>query len=344
MRNLHKAYYKDYFKDINFGYLLGNGDEPTTEIKSRNRALTAPNMLKEIPKNPLVNQSFRLQISYPGLVTGIGIDHEAKITGEFKLGVHFDWTYGMPIVYGSSVKGVLRSAFMDGYVDATLIEQTNSRIRDEVGQVPRWVGDESNRNAIVNDIFKGVECSVYDRDIFFDAIITSPGKEGRILCSDSITPHDSNPLKNPKPITFLKIASGCTMEFRFKLKDSIINGNTFTAAQKKNLFKQILKTIGVGAKRNVGYGQFTDVVTQQIVTTSPINQLNSFECTGKLILIKGVGYKVRLEDPKYGNNSYDLSFKQDSDKKKLNKKTERVKVSVTINNNKVKKVTFISSI
>ena len=58
---------------------------------------------------------FSLTIQYPGLVTGIGINHEAKIEGEFKLGVHFDWTYGMPVVYGSSVKGVLRAWFKEFY-------------------------------------------------------------------------------------------------------------------------------------------------------------------------------------------------------------------------------------
>ena len=48
MRNLHKAYYKDYFKDLKFGYLLNNGEEPKTEIKRRNGELTAPNLLQRI--------------------------------------------------------------------------------------------------------------------------------------------------------------------------------------------------------------------------------------------------------------------------------------------------------
>ena len=107
-------------------------------------------------------------------------------------------------------------------------------------------------------IYKSHE-SIYKRDIFFGAVIVKADKKGRILASDSITPHGGenhdNPLLNPKPITFMKIASGCTMEFRFKLMPSDINGKTFTAAQKKTLFEEILKTVGVGAKTNVGYGQ-----------------------------------------------------------------------------------------
>lgn len=53
----------------------------------------------------------------------------------------------------------------------------------------------------------------------------------------------------------LKIAPGCVMEFRFVLGDSIVNGRTYTADDKLNIFKDILLTMGIGAKTNVGYGQ-----------------------------------------------------------------------------------------
>lgn len=207
------------------------------------------------------NNSFSLEIQYPGLVTGIGIDHEAKIEGEFKLGVHFDWTYGMPVVYGSSVKGVLKSAFKEGYVDDDIVKKANKKKNNDCEKVPEWVGKIDYRDAIIRNIFegkdeKGQNLSIYDRDIFFDAVIKQADKKGRILCSDSITPHGDNPLKNPTPLTFLKIAPGCTLEFRFKLQDSDFGkGKIFTASQKKSLFEEILKTVGIGAKTNVGYGQ-----------------------------------------------------------------------------------------
>ena len=238
MRNLHKAYFKDYFKNLNFGYLLNNGEEPKTEIKRRNEGLTASNLLHKLPKISLENQDFELEVVYPGLVTGIGINHEAKIEGEFKLGVHFDWTYGMPVVYGSSVKGVLKSYFKEFY--------NRNENQPEVEDA-------------IKDIFEGEGKSIYNRDVFFDAVIVESDKKKRILCSDSITPHGNNPLKNPVPITFLKIASGCKLEFRFKLVDTVIvkDGRTLTltAAQKLDIFKEILTTVGIGAKTNVGYGQ-----------------------------------------------------------------------------------------
>ena len=123
--------------------------------------------------------------------------------------------------------------------------------------------DQPSVDDAFNSIFEGKENgkskSIYERDIFFDAVIVEADSKGRILASDSITPHGGenhdNPLMNPTPLTFMKIASGCTMEFRFKLVDTIIDGKKFTAAQKKTLFEEILKTVGVGAKTNVGYGQ-----------------------------------------------------------------------------------------
>lgn len=255
MRNLHKAYYKDYFKNLNFGYLLNNGEEPKAEIKRRNAYFSVPNLLHIIPINPLVNHFFELKIDYPGLVTGVGINHEAKIEGEFKLGMHFDWTYGMPVVYGSSVKGVLRNAFITKMEKGKIIEYDDFFLKEVTGH--NW--EQKEIETLFNTIFEGKgadgnNLSIYDRDIFFDAVITKADNEGRILCSDSITPHGDNPLKNPTPITFMKIAPGCEIEFRFKLTN-----NGLPANKKKELFNKILITLGVGAKTNVGYGQLKNV-------------------------------------------------------------------------------------
>ena len=261
MRNLHQAYYKDYFKNINFGYLLDSGNEPKTDIKRRNGELTAAGLLKTIPKNSLVNQNLELQIAYPGLVTGIGINHEAKIEGEFKLGVHFDWTHGMPVVYGSSGKGVLRSAFIKKEKNRKILEYDDYFLKEVTKR--EWSQEEIK--ILFDAIFegkneKGNNLSIYDRDIFFDAVITQADSKGRILCSDSITPHGGethdNPLKNPTPLTFMKIAPGCKLEFRFKLHNTDLGeGRNISADQKRALFKEILTTVGIGAKTNVGYGQ-----------------------------------------------------------------------------------------
>jgi CRISPR-associated protein Cmr6 len=242
MKNLHKLFYKDYFKDVGF-------DDKNDKVVGKN----LPNRelldatLTPVPR-PGVATHFieNFKVSYPGLITGVGISHEAGIEGEFKLGVHFDYTHGMPVVYGSSVKGVLRSYFVDFLLDKKM---------DFDKKIARQFED---------DVFEGKNKNgnkpLYERDIFFDAVIVKANAnakaKGKILESDTLCPHGENPLKNPIPISFLKIASGVMMEFRFKLVKSEIDGKTLSAEDKKQIFEKILKTVGVGAKTNVGYGQF----------------------------------------------------------------------------------------
>ena len=256
-RNLHHYYYKDYFGEkpeeiidpedsqnrriikasLDWMQIKTNKANPRI-LKKRNARLTEGGLLHVIDKPLETKDVFSLEIVYPGLVTGIGINHEATIEGEFKLGMHFDWTWGMPVVYGSSVKGMLRSYFKEFYKPKE--------------------GQPSAQDAI-EDIFNGGKKSIYKRDVFFDAVITKADKKGRILCSDSITPHGDNPLKNPIPITFLKIAPGCQLEFRFRLVPTEIERDkkvlTLSPKEKLAIFKEILTTVGIGAKTNVGYGQ-----------------------------------------------------------------------------------------
>lgn len=264
MRNLSKLYYKTYFNNGMFRLdTQGKLTVTLNSLKENNDKLTAKGLLQPIP-NECANKehSFNLTVLYPGLITGVGINHEVNVEGEFKLGIHFDYITGMPIIYGSSVKGVLRSYFklfpekIKQGIDLSdlFVDIFEGKVRDFESEKKL----SKNQTTATSETEKQyIYKSVYERDVFFDAVITKDSN-GRILLSDSITPHGKNPLKNPIPITFLKIASGCTMEFRFKLVDSFIGESRipFTAQEKKELFKLIFKTVGAGAKTNVGYGQF----------------------------------------------------------------------------------------
>ncbi len=201
-------------------------------------------------------------MAYPGLVTGTGLVHNSKgIEGGFNLGMHFDYTTGMPIVYGSSVKGVLRSYFIDFCTDESICKEIGFPCRniEEANDLWEDIFHGKRRNKAKDTYHEGKlkekgydNVSIYERDIFFDAVIIEKAKNGRFLEDDSITPHGDNPLKNPKPIAMLKIASGCKMEFRFRLH----NSPNFSKDNKEKLFIKILTTMGIGAKTNVGYGQF----------------------------------------------------------------------------------------
>lgn len=254
MMNIKKYYYKDYFKNdnheyIDFSFLINEGSAPESVeqiIKKHNAKLCSQKLDDIIPRNPYVNKPLRMKVEYPGLVTGVGIGHEANLKGEFKLGMHFDHTTGQPIVYGSSVKGVLREYFKEEYC------QENE---NEPEEYEAFVDIFGSNEKHISSYAK----SIYQRDIFFDAVIVEPISKGQIIASDSITPHKEGPLKDPTPITFMKIAPGCILEFRFHLVDSNVNGKVITADRKLEIFKKILTNYGIGAKTNVGYGQLTVV-------------------------------------------------------------------------------------
>ena len=254
MKNLHKVYYRNYYDNINF-WLEKSNDENT--LKSSGKCMDIVGESKvdngfsgRDTLEGCYNRKLEFEVRYPGLITGVGIMHQAGVTGEFKLGMHFDYTYGYPVVYGSSVKGVLKSYFKEYY------------------------SGEHDVEALVADIFEGLSYAdrqtpvssraakpIYERDTFFDAIVVAAPKNGKLIASDALAPHGGtghdDPFAEPVPIPFIKIAPGVNLRFRFKLvptKDRAGN-EVMCVNDKLALFKQILTTFGIGAKTNVGYGQ-----------------------------------------------------------------------------------------
>lgn len=277
IQNIGKLFYKDYYKSIDFSYILDKSKEGSQdgEILKMNNLIKRSGLVKiEIKdleeKNRLpVNSHFLGIVAYPGLITGTGIVHDSKkLKGGYNLGMHFDYTYGMPIIYGSSIKGVLRNYF----------KQARTTDYDDDLFTP-ILQKGIDIDELFEDIFNGkilqvnsdgkpvyINKSIYRRDTFFDAVIVKEAEFRRgnesikyIVADDSITPHKDGPLKDPVPITMLKIAPGCTIEFRFHLNDfTSKDGKDFKSKEKEELFKSILERVGIGAKTNVGYGQLEE--------------------------------------------------------------------------------------
>lgn len=232
--NLYKLFYKEYYKEVDFKKVLfDKSDEKIGPINDTIKSST----LESIPYPIEGMDTFRMKVLYPGLITGVGLVHDSKgIEGGYNLGMHFDYTYGMPIIYGSTVKGVLSEYFKEFNEDINLFEKI-------------FEGKRKNDKNETENI------PIYERDVFFDAVIVSgPTNNGTggFLEDDYITPH-KDPLSNPTPIKMLKIAAGTIIEFRFKL-----NGSDEEKEAKLDLFKEILTTVGIGAKTNVGYGQLKE--------------------------------------------------------------------------------------
>lgn len=277
IQNIGKLFYKDYYKDISFEYVLNKAKEGSQDdIIVRMNDKIKQSQLVKIP-NLLADFCFREKIVYPGLVTGTGIIHDSKkLAGGYNLGMHFDYTLGMPNVYGSSIKGVLRNYFKQARMKKVLSDGTENVFYEDDLFEPIYQKN-IDVDELFEDIFNGkvlkeysdgkpvyVNKSIYKRDVFFDAVIVCAYKDEEnkehVVEDDSITPHKEGPLKNPVPITMLKIAPGCILEFRFHLNDfKSYKGNIFTAQEKLDLFKDILEVVGVGAKTSVGYGQLEGV-------------------------------------------------------------------------------------
>ena len=280
--NLGLFFQRGYYDDLKLEVLTDSSKDKKDQTKyfdDRNSELIESSK-RIIPEESDIQDvvSFKLLTTYPGLVTGIGMAHATGMEGEGKLGMTFDYTSGIPYIPGSSVKGLLRSVFpviqknkkRDENEEKHLSEKRQyiMSVWDDVRN--RWAEKEDLPSLEENDldklaelIFEGQSAqtylSVYERDVFFDAKIVGNYEEKGILDFDYITPH-KEALKNPIPIKFLKILPNVSFVFMFKLHDSKLpSGKVIPVEAKKMLFKEILTTIGIGAKTNVGYGQLKSV-------------------------------------------------------------------------------------
>ncbi|MCK9234281.1 MAG: type III-B CRISPR module RAMP protein Cmr6 [Acholeplasmataceae bacterium] len=213
-------------------------------------------------------QEFTLYTTYPGLIAGIGYAHGSKSVGDAAIGFYFDHTTGLPTIPGSSVKGVLRSLFeldSDGKKEFTG-DKSEAAIRFIIDEYEKHSGDTDSfaevKESINANLLERLKIEIFGnqddegKDVFYDAVIDIENTTvDKFLDSDFITPHYPNLLKNPTPTQFLKVLPNVGFKFRFNLK----NDGVLNISQKTALFRQILLTIGIGAKTNVGYGQFKEV-------------------------------------------------------------------------------------
>ena len=204
-------------------------------------------------KTKLGKHGFPLNTTSPGLIIGSGYTHGIASDEDVKTGFYFDHTTGLPLIPGSSVKGVLRSLF--GLAQKNRTERYKE---EKTAFIRELLNDESiDVDALAKEIFEGIDARtqkplpIYQRDRFYDATIVAV-ENGELIQEDYITPH-KEPLKNPIPIKIIKVAGGVSFRFDFDLQDSII-----TAVQKELLFAKLLQFSGIGAKTNVGYGQFEE--------------------------------------------------------------------------------------
>jgi CRISPR-associated protein Cmr6 len=300
MTNLSYSFYKGYYE----GFTLWS------EIKSKNEKIrmeiddhfTKKNKVfkdfklstNETAKFETSNQ-VEFKTTYPGLVMGTGYTHGIGAVGEFKIGFHFDYTTGLPIIPGSSVKGLLRSAFPDFKKDQIVLED-QSKHTDFAGKINHvkacWIlallnaiddkdflksyvqpldikeGNLSEEqlsllNKLIKDIFEGVA----------DSQATLPEDKYYSIYSRDIF-HDAIPVRSEHTDNRVLDTDSITPHGDNPLKNptpllflkvlpnvvyrfnfDLKDRGNISKDKKSLLLQKILLTLGIGAKTNVGYGQ-----------------------------------------------------------------------------------------
>jgi CRISPR-associated protein Cmr6 len=241
--------------------------------------------------------SVRLKTTYPGLLVGTGYNHDFPEQGVSKIGFFFDHTTGLPIIPGSSVKGLLRASFPGQDLQRleeeenknnpdqdrmamlrTLADGKSAYLRYCLREIGLEVEDDAQWDTwiaqVEAEVFTGAvagaggrQAAMSQRFVCHDAVIVD--SQGRVMAPDVLTPHKaihgeaSDQVAEPNPIPFVKVIPGTTFQFTFQATDEyLIDGVKVPATLRANeliaLCKKILLDRGAGAKTNVGYGQFED--------------------------------------------------------------------------------------
>ena len=211
-----------------------------------------------------------MRVQTPGLLIGSGLAHGLPGSEEdVKTGLQFDYTSGLPVIPGSSVKGVIRNAFPTIKEDK---EQSNEADAEKLNYIKGLIADIPEFSALRledKDILELGNQMFNHGDIFADALLVGYGTRmkqrkpvNQVLAEDYITPHTGGPLAQPVPIKIVKVAPGATFAFCFKFSATKIGAKVVSASMKKALCTAILQDLGVGAKTNVGYGVLKEVRNQ----------------------------------------------------------------------------------
>lgn len=291
--NNNLRFYQRYYKGIDWSKKTDDKDN-AERFASRNKELTDSILPVHEDGFPFgyafpKDHCIELETTYPGLLLGSGITHGSGLLGEIKLGFFLDHTTGLPVIPGSSVKGVLRSVFPLGFKHIAAKEKDSDNKAVLLGKaesVTKYIQALLHKIAPNQDwdthaieefevwLFGSYEPGVKvgdmsGRTIFHDAVPVSAAQvkvrginTGQYLATDFITPHKNrktnnipDALVNPTPIGFLKVLPGVVFRFQFRFTNYLKNGHELGIEAIRRLIESILTDMGIGAKTNVGYGR-----------------------------------------------------------------------------------------
>lgn len=280
--NLGWLFYREYFRGFTYPELPTDSQEKkrvnerTEKFFARKDRLLYDFMLQNY-KNKTSYASlpvgrfsgFELVTDYPGMLIGSGYTHDISAVGATKMGFYFDHTTGLPTVPGSSIKGILRSAFPIRDRDAKK-EESQELAKGKMAYLKTRLVEAGVDKRSVNDDFvlalesqlfegtlaNGKQIPMPDRFVCHDAVVIDAASE--LMGPDFITPHKKPATGEPNPIQLIKVMPGVTFRFTFQISELVIGTTTLPATVLLQLVKWLLFDLGIGAKTNVGYGQLAD--------------------------------------------------------------------------------------
>jgi CRISPR-associated protein Cmr6 len=265
----------EHFEALN-KVLLGQLD--TTAVANRN--VSHQEDLEPTPSE--------LTVAYPGLLIGLGYNHQISSEKAINAGFSFDHTTGLPYLPGSTVKGAIRAAFPGR--DRVKVRTGKAEFQDRYAliaqQKERWLRARPelagvDLEALEREIFHSViptpgggpedflTLPTYSRCQFHDALFIGTDNGNKVFGPDNITPHLSRRATgnvpdrylNPTPVSLLRVLPGVRFSFAFVVPESYpVEGTnpTLSPAQLRTLFIDIIKEYGIGAKTRLGYGRFEE--------------------------------------------------------------------------------------
>lgn len=311
--NRHYRFWVDYYRS-----LWRNGMLPASDAKQNNDNMTRayPTDSPGIPAFSSLSGKVpgycatELQVQYPGLLSGLGYIHSCgekeADAQEIGLGILLDPVSGLPYLPGSTVKGLLRYAFMmdNGKFLLEMLNETKPCTPVQLEKLEYDIFGSRQEQSGYRFRDKSLQNAGMGKDLFLDAYPISADSSGKILGLESITPHRANTaqmqgLTAPLPLTLLKILPGVTLRFPFVLTDSTVDGFTLTAGEKQTLFGRILLLFGAGAKTDVGFG----VLAEQSQSPEAAPQTPEAKPASAELLPGLYDASVVYSFPKKGNNT-----------------------------------------
>jgi CRISPR-associated protein Cmr6 len=208
---------------------------------------------------------FTLPLISP-LTLGLGDEHPSE------KGFRFDWTLGVPFVPASSVKGVVRLAYLVNMLNS--LAASNPNDDKSLDKFCKNIEKEETQPEEVKNLFgfTGDKDGKRGKVVFLDAYPARlPRLKAEIMnCHypDYLTPGDGGRRgptedQNPNPQKYLAVdpilSNGKHLEFEFIMLVSGEIGDDLTKSLEK-AFLDALSVHGLGAKTAVGHGRFGNIL------------------------------------------------------------------------------------